>query len=194
MDENQPPQDPTAERRRKQREATRRYRLAHPGQSDSYYRANAERIRQEYREKYKRLKAEGKTYYQLNPERCRKNARLWRQKNRERVSATTKAWAAKNPERRRLSSLHSTYKKRYGTTPEKVAAMRLAQGDRCAICGNAPKGKKNHSRLCVDHDHETGAIRDLLCVRCNAGLGNFQDSVALLEAAAVYLRRHGKDA
>jgi hypothetical protein len=54
----------------------------------------------------------------------------------------------------------------------------------CMICGTT-NGKH---RLAVDHDHERGTIRGLLCHRCNTGLGMYQDDPDRLEAAARYLR------
>jgi hypothetical protein len=60
-----------------------------------------------------------------------------------------------------------------------------AQGGKCAICQQPPKG----IRLAVDHSHLSGAIRGLLCYRCNRGYGLFHDeSVVRLERAAEYLR------
>jgi hypothetical protein len=64
-----------------------------------------------------------------------------------------------------------------------------AQDNKCAICS---KECITGKRLCVDHDHETGQIRDLLCTNCNQGLGKFQDDPQLLEKAADYLRKHGR--
>jgi len=61
------------------------------------------------------------------------------------------------------------------------------QAGRCAICGTPEQeGKK----LAVDHCHSTGKIRDLLCDRCNAGIGYFLEKSELLIAAAEYLRKH----
>jgi Recombination endonuclease VII len=57
----------------------------------------------------------------------------------------------------------------------------------CAICLTNPDGK-----LFVDHDHDRKSIRELLCNLCNVGLGSFKDRPSLLEAAAAYLRKHGR--
>lgn len=59
---------------------------------------------------------------------------------------------------------------RYGITPEQVEAMQAAQGGACAICVQ-PLG-----RFHVDHNHETGAVRGLLCHRCNIRIGGWDDS------------------
>lgn len=58
------------------------------------------------------------------------------------------------------------------------------QGGACAICSSRPTRR----RLAIDHDHETGLVRGLLCTNCNLGLGNFADDPALLDKAASYLR------
>jgi hypothetical protein len=63
------------------------------------------------------------------------------------------------------------------------------QEGKCQICGTPPGGKS----LAVDHCHSTGAIRGLLCSKCNTGLGMFKDKQGLLKAAIEYLADHGND-
>lgn len=77
----------------------------------------------------------------------------------------------------------------YGLTPAQYAAMLAAQGGRCAICRAEPTDADR--MLDVDHDHQTGAIRGLLCGGCNGGLGLLGDDPDRLAAAAAYLRRAG---
>jgi hypothetical protein len=74
--------------------------------------------------------------------------------------------------------------KRYGLSPEELQQMIEESRDLCAICG-----KQDYS-LHVDHDHDTGAVRELLCAGCNKGLGHFEDTPGFLRAAADYLERH----
>ena len=65
------------------------------------------------------------------------------------------------------------------------------QGGRCAICRNAPTGRR---RLVVDHNHRTGAVRGLLCDRCNHDLlGGAHDDVMLLARAVLYITGHDPD-
>jgi hypothetical protein len=74
-------------------------------------------------------------------------------------------------------------KRRYGITAEDADEMLVGQGGVCAICKVAPA-------VHVDHDHETGAVRALLCFNCNGGLGQFRDDPLLLHAAAYYVQFH----
>jgi recombination endonuclease VII len=69
---------------------------------------------------------------------------------------------------------------------EQIAELEDKQGNRCAICGEPSSPK---SALCVDHCHDSGDIRGLLCKTCNLGLGSFKDRIVLLQAAVEYLMR-----
>ena len=71
----------------------------------------------------------------------------------------------------------------YGLTIAEYDAILEAQGGGCAICGRSP-GRK---RLPVDHNHETGEIRGLLCLACNRAVGLLGDDPDLARRAAEYL-------
>ena len=79
--------------------------------------------------------------------------------------------------------------RRYGITLEDYNTLLEQQNGVCAICKNPEtltvKGKIVN--LSVDHCHDTGVVRGLLCRSCNVGLGNFRDDVNLLETAISYL-------
>lgn len=83
-------------------------------------------------------------------------------------------------------------KSKFGITPEKYVEMLLAQNGVCAVCSKPETSIHNGKvrPLSVDHDHETGAVRDLLCGKCNSGLGYFNDDLTLMAKAIGYLRRH----
>jgi hypothetical protein len=98
---------------------------------------------------------------------------------------------APDPETVRLYNLRSAMK-RYGVTLDWFMAKLEEQDGACILCGHVPPpdGIKAASRLHVDHDHITGAVRDLLCGRCNQGIGFFGDNPELLRKAAEYIERH----
>lgn len=75
-------------------------------------------------------------------------------------------------------------KRRFGIDPKYIMELRVAQGFRCKIC---KKYCATNRALAIDHDHLTGKIRGLLCMRCNMGIGYFE-SPDLLNEAADYLR------
>ncbi len=77
--------------------------------------------------------------------------------------------------------------KNYGITVERYEEMLAQQNGGCAVCGATESGDPRRPALHVDHCHETGAIRGLLCMPCNNGLGMFADSPSRLQAAAAYL-------
>lgn len=107
--------------------------------------------------------------------------------NHEKVKATRKKYRLANPERTKRWRRNNCLKQ-YGLTQETFDDMLKAQGGVCAICGSADPRKKGCS-FAVDHDHNTGAVRGLLCAHCNRGLGLFGESQSTLEKAAMYLAR-----
>lgn len=78
-------------------------------------------------------------------------------------------------------------KRAYGVTQEQYDAMVAEQDGKCAICGREPSGKGKSAVLHIDHCHETGRIRKLLCTNCNCGIGFFRDDPVLVRKALKYL-------
>ena len=76
-------------------------------------------------------------------------------------------------------------RRQYGITITDYRTLKEKQGGRCAICSKPAEGEWS---LCVDHDHSTGAIRGLLCLHCNKGLGQFGDTIEGLMRAVRYLQ------
>jgi hypothetical protein len=77
-------------------------------------------------------------------------------------------------------------KGKYGITLIEYEAMVEKQNGVCAICKKPPTAGRGR-RLMVDHDHQTGRIRGLLCHGCNNGLGDFCESADILRAAIEYV-------
>ena len=94
-----------------------------------------------------------------------------------------------NPASRR----HAHLKHRYGLTREEHDRLLAEQGGVCAVCGQPPTSANTRAhwdgKLCVDHDHDTGKVRGLLCNDCNLAVG-YGKSPEILRAAARYLERH----
>jgi hypothetical protein len=78
---------------------------------------------------------------------------------------------------------------KYGINQVVYEQMLKEQDGKCAVCFIEEKYTEN-SRLCVDHNHETGEIRGLLCKKCNQALGLLQDNADFCESAGRYLRLH----
>jgi hypothetical protein len=76
---------------------------------------------------------------------------------------------------------------RYGLTPEQFDQMVADQKGCCRLCGDEPTGERHTGILYIDHDHETGKVRGLVCHRCNLALGHFRDDPALMRRAADYV-------
>lgn len=86
-----------------------------------------------------------------------------------------------------------TLKRCYGMTLEQFDALFESQDGVCAICGNAEETVHRNTgtkwNLNVDHNHDTGEVRGLLCTPCNRGIGFLRDSPQLLLSALAYLTR-----
>ena len=87
-----------------------------------------------------------------------------------------------NAEARRRRAL----KEHYNITPEDYDRMFFEQDGKCAICLGT-ESYHTSPRLHVDHCHNTGAVRGLLCSKCNTGIAKFEDQPESLRRAADYL-------
>jgi len=101
-------------------------------------------------------------------------------------------WERTNIEARKNAYMKYTY----GITAVQYNSMRDAQGNICDICKKPEtvihKKYNKVKDLVVDHNHSNGAVRGLLCTRCNTAIGLFKEDIESLESAILYLRKHGK--
>lgn len=97
-------------------------------------------------------------------------------------NARSKDYQRNNPERRIRRSV-----KEYGLDLQEVLDYYNQHDGFCDICNCPPEDRDSKGRLCIDHDHETGKFRGLICRKCNLALGNMDDNAAWLRQAAEYL-------
>lgn len=99
-----------------------------------------------------------------------------------------------NPQKKLESAKWYQVKSKFGLTRDQWSEKFKSQDGKCPICfrnmAELPLTLQDKRGACVDHDHKTGKVRDLLCSRCNQGIGLLGDNAELLERAALYLRRH----
>lgn len=108
----------------------------------------------------------------------------WRETGycRSRRQAYDNARHAKNPEAKKWREVLRLY----GMTQTEHEAMYEAQDGACATC------HEHMDQPYVDHDHATGAVRQMLCMTCNFALGLAKDNPELLRNMATYLERHAR--
>jgi len=124
--------------------------------------------------------------------KCRICENLEYQKVAEKVKERAEKWAAKNSVKHKQFCRSWYRKKKYGITREEFEAQFNLQRGLCSICKEPmiTSGKPRGKRVCQDHNHETGKLRDLLCSSCNLLLGNSYENEKILVNAILYLRKH----
>ncbi len=132
-------------------------------------------------------------YCEQNREKRSAYCRRYHKKNRAREKAYRIEFYRKNKEmirRRAREATKAAMLKKHNITPEQFADMIAEQNGVCSICGNPETQirKGRAIKLVLDHCHETGTIRGLLCSRCNLALGAFYDNIDILVSAVSYLR------
>jgi hypothetical protein len=78
-------------------------------------------------------------------------------------------------------------KRTYGIDAETYYEMLAKQDHKCAICGTEGNNSINKTKMFIDHCHDSGEVRGLLCSKCNMALGNFNDDIDTLKNAINYL-------
>jgi hypothetical protein len=100
-------------------------------------------------------------------------------------------WNSRTPKKR----LEQHLKYKYGVTHAEFMAQWDRQAGRCSICTEAlPDLMEYEGRrrgYAIDHNHETGKFRGILCLNCNSLLGMAKDSVQVLQSAIGYLEQNG---
>ena len=169
----------------------------------AYYEKNKEKIKAQhkaYRERNKeKTRVRHKTYRENNKEKLKANSEAYREKNKEKIRAWGRAYYENNKEE--LNAKHKAYhkknrdkkrarelKRKFGISLHEYDLMLTEQKGKCACCGIHQN--ELTMRFAVDHDHDTGLIRGLLCHICNTGIGKLGDNIEGLMKALNYLEKH----
>lgn len=118
-----------------------------------------------------------------------KHTKKWFSENKERTRFLNKRWQKSHPNNIKSTILKSTF----GITLEQYKILLKNQDGKCAICLNLETTKNRAGKiqaLCVDHNHQTGKIRALLCNNCNRGIGYLKDNSEIIMNAYNYLKKH----
>lgn len=117
-------------------------------------------------------KEKGREWVANNKEKIKEYKRLYRQDEIKR-------------ERNKIYQRARWLKENFNMTVDDYMVIYEKQNGQCAICKSDQNGSRKN--FCVDHDHETGKVRGLLCHNCNVSVGLMKDSPSLLRKAAEYL-------
>lgn len=150
--------------------------------------------RAEYKRAYRvknadKLNAQERARYAKDPEKFRASSKAHRDNNPEKWAATLARYTESHAEEIR----DRKYQKQYGITVADYDAMLEQQDGVCAICKQPEKTTRKDGkvpRLAIDHCHDSGHVRRLLCGKCNLALGLLGHDPDVLRAAADYCEGH----
>jgi hypothetical protein len=126
-----------------------------------------------------------------DPEALRRS-REWKSANPGKVAAHRSKTAEKHRLLKQRSPAYRRHlfenqiRSKFDLTFDAFGALLIAQSGLCDICSNP---LTEYNEPCVDHHHESGAVRSLLCNRCNPMVGYAKERADILRAAAEYLER-----
>lgn len=139
------------------------------------------------KENKEKLKEKRQEYNPIRNE-ARRNRYREDEEYREYTKKRIKEYQIKHPQTKRKERM-----KKYGLTPEDYESMYEKQKGKCLICGEQKVNRGKYHSLFVDHNHETGKVRGLLCQRCNFLIGQARDNVKILKSAIKYLEMTDKE-
>lgn len=121
-----------------------------------------------------------------NPEKIKESQKKYYDNHKEKKRELSKKLYVKNKEIKKWQVIFRKYK----ITKQDFDLIFETQQKRCAICGTSDFSQWI---LNIDHDHNTGKVRGILCNKCNLGLGSFDDNEWLMLNAIKYLKQFQVD-
>ena len=133
---------------------------------------------------------DGKSYY------CKPCDRAYQLERKQRVEHLPCADCGTRPRTKSQVTCKACQKKRialgkYNITSEKYDELHTDPA--CACCGRTPEEIGGKSPMHIDHCHEGGQVRDLLCRYCNTALGMLYEDVTRVRQLGVYILKHKHD-
>lgn len=158
--------------RQKCRTCGRRLAITSFPMNGKYRRSDCRQCRNEWKRKW----------YRNDPEARIKSSREYYRKNKARLLEARRQQYHKTDPAMRVAKRREAYNRRYNTRllylygidEAQYKALLKQQNGRCAICNKKPSQNGFYKRISVDHSHETGRVRGLLCSSCNPKLGWFE--------------------
>ncbi|MCI0557356.1 MAG: endonuclease VII domain-containing protein [Nitrososphaera sp.] len=145
---------------------------------------NGKYTTEKYQANKERIKAAAKKWRDANPDKCR----AARERKKEQRALNFQKWKEANPERLKELYRERNYRKQYGLGIADYEKLLDDQGRRCAICKTDTPGGRG--RFHVDHCHDSGKVRAILCHACNTGIGYLKHDCTIMLAALKYIARH----
>lgn len=139
-------------------------------------------VKQRYIDQYKK-RMQDPVQKKCMQERNKKRRQLPTVK--QQANERSEKWRVENPQSTEQTRQRHL-KNRYGLTIQNFEAMLLAQNTQCAICKTSNPGKRG---WVIDHDHNTGYVRGILCIHCNSAIGFLKDSPEFCRNMADYLEQ-----
>lgn len=138
----------------------------------------------------RKSRSTGEHYRGKKCQRCHQaKSDEWRKANPDRIGEYNKRSRAKPGAKERAikTAMDRHYRVNYGISEADKIKLLLEQGGNCAICFTMDPGRRGWA---LDHCHDTGKVRGVLCGPCNAGLGLLKDNIKVLQRAIEYLEKH----
>lgn len=129
---------------------------------------------------------QNRLYHEAHKDAIRKRKSVWYQQNKERLRVRGRTYYYQTGGR---YSKGQRVRDKYNLTVQEYDNLIESRRGICDICGGKMHGLGTY-KPCLDHDHNTGKIRGVLCRNCNLLLGYAGDSVTRLDAAISYLKKN----
>lgn len=166
------------------------------GGQDRWCNGCRRKYHEDYYERHKEeMKQASSDNYYANRDRAIAYSRKFRRDNPRSISRSRSRYYQKNKSSILEKIRNHRYKRVFGISSDEYQAMHDKQKGLCASCSR-PETARTRSgrtrRLSVDHSHETGRVRELLCSRCNTIAGLANESTETLRMIIAYIRRHDR--